>query len=180
MWRGRYSWLITIVTPKVPITEMPTPASAIAPGTPPTTTKTRISGAVAAVLTSSTGRRPKRSASGPAARVPSPPASSIKDSRWLPWAFEWPIETSQSGTKVIRPNQATLRKAITPSRTSSGPIRSGSDDGAACPLCGAKDFRNPASLSNATVTTRAGNARSSPPFSPNASTSGVAIVGPSA
>ena len=88
MRRGRYSWLMTMVTPKVEITEIPTPASAIAPGTPPTITKTRISGAVAAEQTSSTGRRPKRSASGPAASVPTPPARSISDSRWFPCAFE--------------------------------------------------------------------------------------------
>src|SRR5947209_1401363 len=40
MWRGRYSWLITIVTPKVPITAIPISMSAIAPGIPPTSTKT--------------------------------------------------------------------------------------------------------------------------------------------
>ena len=33
---GRYSWDITIVTPKVPITQTPTSASATAPATPPT------------------------------------------------------------------------------------------------------------------------------------------------
>jgi hypothetical protein len=38
MRRGKYSWLITIVTPKVPITQTPTSASAIAPIAPPTTT----------------------------------------------------------------------------------------------------------------------------------------------
>src|SRR5689334_3335553 len=35
---GRYSCAITIVTPNVEITQMPTNASAIAPGTPPTST----------------------------------------------------------------------------------------------------------------------------------------------
>ena len=34
MCRGRYSWLITIVTPKVPITQAPTRASAAAPSEP--------------------------------------------------------------------------------------------------------------------------------------------------
>src|SRR5262249_13076812 len=46
---GRYSWAITIVTPKVLITEIPTPASAIAPTAPPTATNTRISGGVTAL-----------------------------------------------------------------------------------------------------------------------------------
>ena len=68
---GRYCWLITIVTPNVPITQQPTPASAIAPGTPPTRMKTRISGGHASRLPISTGRSPTRSASGPAAIVPS-------------------------------------------------------------------------------------------------------------
>src|SRR5207247_1087898 len=82
-----------------------------AAGIPPTATETKVSGATAAMLAINTGRRPTRSAIGPAARVPSPPASSISERRWLPCALEFPIETSHSGTKVISPNQATLRKA---------------------------------------------------------------------
>ena len=177
---GRYSWAITIVTPKVLITEIPTPASAIAPTAPPTATNTRISGAVTAVLTSSTGRRPNRSASGPAANVPSPPASSISERRWFPCAFEWPSETSQSGTNVISPNQEMLRKAITPSRRMSAPTRSGSPDARRRPASVANEPRNGASRNSATATTRHGTASSSPPSSPKASTSGVATVGPRA
>ena len=44
----------------------------------------RSAAAVATRLASSTGRRPSRSASGPATSVPTPPASSISESRWLP------------------------------------------------------------------------------------------------
>src|SRR5437660_107744 len=107
--RGMYSWPITIVTPNVPTTQAPINASAIAPGTPPTSTKTSTSGPVAATLPSSTGRRPRRSASGPSSSVPVPPANSISARRWLPCDLEWPSDTSHSGTKVISPNQATLR-----------------------------------------------------------------------
>src|ERR671937_2462225 len=49
-WRGRYSCAITAVTPNVPTTQAPTSARATAPGTPPTATKTRISGAVTTTL----------------------------------------------------------------------------------------------------------------------------------
>src|SRR5919197_4095228 len=119
--RGRYSWLITMVTPKVPITQTPTSASATAPRTPPTRMYASARGPTASMLATSTGRRPRRSAIGPAASVPSPPARSISESRGLPCDFEWPRETSQSGTKVISPNQATLRKAITPSSSASAP-----------------------------------------------------------
>src|SRR6266508_3498139 len=124
---GMYSWPITIVTPKVPTTETPTRANAIAPATPPTSTNTSTSGPVAHTLARSTGRRPKRSASGPSAIVPTPPAKSISASRWFPCDLECPSETSHSGTKVISPNHATLRSAITPSRSfiakgSSSPI----------------------------------------------------------
>ena len=121
--RGRYSCDITIVTPNVPITQMPTPQSANAPTTPPTATKTKISGAASARLAISTGRRPIRSASGPATIVPMPPASSISDSRWFPCAVECPSETSQSGTNVISPNHASERKPITPSSSTSAPGR---------------------------------------------------------
>src|SRR6266545_617944 len=114
---GMYSWPITIVTPKVPTTETPTSASAIAPTTPPTSTNTSTSGPVAKTLARSTDRRPKRSASGPSASVPTPPAKSISASRWFPCDLEWPRETSQSGTKVTRPNHATLRSATTPRRS---------------------------------------------------------------
>src|SRR5919201_440622 len=147
--RGRYSWLITIVTPNVLITQTPTSARATAPRTPPTTTYARISGPVAAMLAISTGRRPKRSAIGPAASVPSPPVSSISESRWLPCDFECPSETSQSGTKVMSPNQTTLRKAITPRSRPSAPGRSGSAALAvAASPAGTKPARNGTAASN--------------------------------
>src|SRR5262249_23355001 len=40
MFRGKYCCAITIVTPNVPTIAAPTPASAIAPGMPPTSRKT--------------------------------------------------------------------------------------------------------------------------------------------
>src|SRR5919108_1372661 len=167
--RGRYSWLITIVTPNVLITQTPTSARATAPRTPPTTTYARISGPVAAMLAISTGRRPKRSAIGPAASVPSPPVSSISESRWLPCAFECPSETSQSGTNVMRPNQATLRKAITPRSRPSAPGRSGSAAlAAAASPAGTKPARNGTAASSSVATARHGSASRRPPVRPNA------------
>ena len=95
------------------------------------------------MLAITTGRRPTRSAIRPATSVPRPPASSISESRWLPCAGEFPIETSHSGTKVISPNQATLRKTITPSRSTSAPMRSRSPGATAGrPDSGAKPDRN--------------------------------------
>src|SRR6266516_2227833 len=131
------------------------------------------------MLATSTGLRPRRSAVGPAARVPSPPASSISESRWLPCDLEWPSETSQSGTNVISPNQATLRNAITPSSSASAPGRS-SPATERAPLTGAKLPRNGTAASRSAATTRHGTASRRPPVSPNASTSGVVAVGPSA
>src|SRR6184192_339592 len=177
--RGRYSWLITIVTPKVLITHTPTSASATAPSTPPTSTYASVKGPTKSMLATSTGLRPRRSAIGPAARVPSPPASSISESRWLPCDLEWPSETSQSGTNVISPNQATLRNAITPSSSASAPGRS-SPATERAPLSGAKLPRNGTAASKSAATTRHGTASRRPPVSPNASTSGVVAVGPSA
>ena len=181
MCRGRYSWLMTIVTPNVPITHAPTSMSAIAPGMPPTTTKTAISGAVSTRLPSRIGRRPIRSAAGPAKIVPAPPASSISESRWFPCAFEWPSETSHKGTNVTSPNQARLRKAITPRRTASAPRRS-------CPVesvpssarLGTKVRRKRVATTSAPAIARHGSASSSPPRRPKPRTSGVATIGPSA
>src|SRR5919201_506483 len=178
--RGMYSWPITIVTPNVPTTHAPTRASAIAPGTPPTSTNTSTSGPVAATLASSTGRRPKRSASGPSSSVPVPPVNSISASRWFPCAVEWPSETSQSGTNVISPNHATLRSAITPS---SSFIATGSFSPAracATPACGTNASRYGVVVSKANATAMLGSASRSPPRSPNAATSAVVATGPSA
>src|ERR687897_710337 len=44
---GRYSWLITPVTPNVETTQTPTSASAAAPSQPPTATKATINGGAA-------------------------------------------------------------------------------------------------------------------------------------
>ena len=82
--RGRYSWLITIVTANVPTTAGPTTHSAIAPGIPPTSTKARIAGGTTTLLAINTGRRPKRSAAGPASNVPIAPVTSMSASRWAP------------------------------------------------------------------------------------------------
>ena len=110
---GRYCCAITIVIPNVPITAIPTTASAIAPAAPPTRTKTSISGQIATLAASSTVRSPIRSAIGPAARVPIPPIRSIDQRSAVPYDFEWPSDTSQSGTNVSTPYQARLRKVIT-------------------------------------------------------------------
>src|SRR5690349_3995158 len=154
--RGMYSWPMTIVTPNVPTTQVPTSASAIVPGTPPTRMKTSASGPVAMTLASRTVRAPKRSASGPRASVPTPPANSIRASRWLPCAFECPSDTSQRGTNVISPNHATLRRAITPSSSfiacgSSRPV-----DARAAPLAGANPRRYDAPTRSASATARPG------------------------
>src|SRR4051794_25614285 len=174
-----YSWPITIVTPNVPTTHVPTSASAIVPGTPPTRTNTRTSGPVASTLASSTVRGPNRSARGPSASVPTPPANSISASRWLPWDFDSPSETSQSGTNVIRPNQATLRSAITQINSFIANGSSCPDAARAAPSFGAKPCRYDAPTISATPTTRPGNARINPPRSPKATTTAVVTSGPS-
>src|SRR3954463_13674045 len=174
-----YSWPITIVTPNVPTTHVPTSASAIVPGTPPTRTNTRTSGPVASTLASSTVRGPNRSANGPSASVPTPPANNINASRWLPWDFDCPSETSQSGTKVIRPNQATLRSAITQSNSFIANGSSCPDATRATPSFGAKPCRYDAPTSSATATTSPGTARINPPRSPKVTTTAVVTIGPS-
>src|SRR5581483_11120600 len=116
---GRYSWLITIVTPNVPTTLTPKSARQIAPATPPKTMKPTTSGGAAIMLAISTGRRPRRSAAGPATTVPIPPTSSISASRWLPYAFEWPRDTSQRGMNVIRPIHENERTVMMPSSRAS-------------------------------------------------------------
>ena len=100
---GRYSWLSTIVTPKVLTITAPAVHTATAPTMPPAATYSRISPGVSSMLPRSTSRRPNRSASGPAQSVPATPASRTSDRSVLPYDFEWPRETSQSGTNVNRP-----------------------------------------------------------------------------
>jgi enoyl-CoA hydratase/carnithine racemase len=178
--RGRYSWDITIVSPNVPTIEMPASASATAPTTPPTTTKTRISGPAAPSDTTSTGRRPIRSAAGPTRIVPIPPTSSISVSRWLPYASECPSETSQRGTNVSSPNHARLRKPMIASSSASAP---GLFSPAACrstERSGTNVRRNGVSASSIPAIARHGSMTSSPPRSPNHTTSDVATSGPSA
>jgi len=98
--RGRYSWAMTCVTPNVPITHAPTSARQIAPTAPPATMKR------------ADQRRRGHEAPhqhGPAAEAVGSRAckrrcrerrpASISASRWFPWLFEWPSDTSQSGTK---------------------------------------------------------------------------------
>ena len=64
-------------------------------------------------MTTSVVRSPMRSATAPRTSVPTAPASSIRKSSRLPSAFEWPSETTQSGTNASSVNHATLRSAIT-------------------------------------------------------------------
>ena len=160
---------MTIVTPNVLITEIPTPASASAPGTPrlrrrPRSTARSRRGLRAAPVGARSGRR---AAPRPSSRAA--PPSSISESRRFPYAFEWPSETSQSGTNVISPNQATLRNAITPSSSNSA-ARSGSpvDWRCASAIRERTNRRNGTSRGAAAGNGEHGTDRSSPPRSPKA------------
>ena len=96
---GRYSWLITIVTPNVPITQR---RRGRARRRPRCRRRARRRGSAARsrrMLTTRTGRRPMRSAIGPATSVPSPPASSISESRWLPCASECPARPPRAARR---------------------------------------------------------------------------------
>ena len=75
MWRGRYCWLSTSVTPKVPTTQPASGASASTPGIAARRARRRARGGRPAPGSrSSPVRPPKRSAIGPSSIVPTAPA----------------------------------------------------------------------------------------------------------
>src|SRR5262249_62117970 len=94
--------------------------------------------------------------------------------------LECPRQPPPSGTNVIRPNHPPLRNEITPRRIASAPGRSLPLPPSTEPCSGWKLRRNGTTASSTAATARHGSESSKPPVSPNASTSGVVTVGPSA
>ena len=101
---GRYSWPITIVTAKVAIVAAPISAAEHGASSGPDSRKPTVSGGSTSIEPRSTLRRPKRSASGPPARVPMAPPASITDRAALPTPLlvcrSW---AKYSGMKVTKP-----------------------------------------------------------------------------
>src|SRR5204863_8890713 len=87
-------------------------------------------------------------------------------------------DTSHRGTNVIRPNHATLRSAITPSRSAIADVSSWPAAARAAPAAGTKLRRYEAPTVRASATANPGTASRRPPRSPKARTRAVVARGP--
>ena len=178
---GRYCWLITIVTPKVPITQQPTTASAIAPGTPPTRMKTRISGGHGEQAPDQ--HRPQPDPVGErAGRDRAEPADEQHQreqvvavrlrvaERDLPERDEGDEAEPGDAAEADHAEQEAERAQVVLARAPRARVTASV----------AKPCRNGRARTRISAITRHGTIRNRPPFRPCQSTSGVARIGPSA